>query len=58
MTPDDVQAFAKAWNDYNAAAESLIQKNGSRPVSEIDDAIRAWEAAAKKADEFRERLLN
>jgi hypothetical protein len=34
-------AFAKAWNEYNAAAESVIQKHGSRSISEIDDALRA-----------------
>jgi hypothetical protein len=57
MAPDAVMAFAKAWNEYNAAAESVIQKHGSRSISEIDDALHAWEAAGKKADEFREKVL-
>jgi hypothetical protein len=44
ITPDDIDALSKAWNESKAATDALLAKfREGASKDEIDDAIRAAE---------------
>ena len=44
MTPDDINALSKAWNESKAATDAVLAKfREGASKDEIDDAIRAAE---------------
>jgi hypothetical protein len=58
MTPDDINALSKAWNESKAATDSVLAKfREGASKDEIDDAIRKMYAARGKVQEFHDKFF-
>ena len=58
MTPDDIDALSKAWNESKAATDAVLTKfREGASKDEIDDAIRKMYATRGKVQEFHDKLF-
>jgi Xaa-Pro aminopeptidase len=58
MTPDDINALSKAWNESKAATDAVLAKfREGASKDEIDDAIRKMYATRGKVQEFHDKFF-
>ena len=58
MTPDDIDALSKAWNESKAATDAVLAKfREGASKDEIDDAIRKMYATRGKVQEFHDKFF-
>ena len=58
ITPDDIDALSKAWNESKAATDAVLAKfREGASKDEIDDAIRKMYATRLEA-RFRSSMIN
>jgi hypothetical protein len=58
MTPDDINALSKAWNESKAATDAVLAKfREGASKDEIDDAIRKVYATRGKVQEFHDKFF-
>ena len=58
ITPDDIDALSKAWNESKAATDAVLAKfREGAAKDEIDDAIRKMYATRGKVQEFHDKFF-
>ena len=58
MTPDDINALSKAWNESKAATDAVLAKfREGASKDEIDNAIRKMYATRGKVQEFHDKFF-
>jgi Xaa-Pro aminopeptidase len=58
MTPNDIKALSKAWNESKAATDAVLAKfREGASKDEIDDAIRKMYATRGKVQDFHDKFL-